>query len=126
VQFCTIVMKHGYGIYAELVNGASALMRERGIESMERLIGIALPFPVTGFMDLPAEKKISACDEDLCLSCGNCGRCPYQAISWNEKKHPVTDAARCIGCSICAQKCFSGALSMRPRTAAEKAALREA
>jgi NADPH-dependent glutamate synthase beta subunit-like oxidoreductase/dihydroorotate dehydrogenase/NAD-dependent dihydropyrimidine dehydrogenase PreA subunit len=125
VQFCTIVMKHGYGIFAELVNGTSALMRERGIDSMERLIGIALPFPVTGFLDLPAEKKISACDEDLCLSCGNCGRCPYQAISWNENKHPLTDASTCVGCGICAQKCFSGALSMRQRTAAEKAALQE-
>ena len=125
VQFCTIVMKHGYGVFADLVSGTSSLLQERGIGSMERLIGIALPFPVTGFMDLSAEKKISCCDEDLCLSCGNCGRCPYQAISWNEKKHPVTDAARCIGCSICAQKCFSGALSMRARTALEKAALKE-
>jgi dihydropyrimidine dehydrogenase (NAD+) subunit PreA len=125
VQFCTIVMKHGYGVFSDLVNGTSSLMRERGIGSMADLIGIALPAPITGFMDLSAEKKISACDEELCLSCGNCGRCPYQAISLDEKLHPVTDAAKCIGCSICAQKCFSGALAMRERTAAEKAALKE-
>ena len=30
----------GYGIFSELVNGTSWLMRERGIASMERLIGI--------------------------------------------------------------------------------------
>jgi NADPH-dependent glutamate synthase beta subunit-like oxidoreductase/dihydroorotate dehydrogenase/Pyruvate/2-oxoacid:ferredoxin oxidoreductase delta subunit len=125
VQFCTIVMKHGYGIFSDLVNGTSSLMKERGIGSMDRLIGIALPFPVTGFMDLTAEKKISACAEALCLSCGNCGRCPYQAITFDDKKHPLTDAAKCIGCSICAQKCFSGALSMRKRSAREKTALRE-
>ncbi len=125
VQFCTIVMKHGYGVFADLTNGTSSLMRERGIGSMRELTGIALPNPVTGFMALPALKKISSCDEDLCLSCGNCGRCPYQAITFNKKKHPVTDAAKCIGCSICAQKCFSGALSMRDRTQEEKAALRE-
>ncbi len=126
VQFCTIVMKHGYGVFADLVNGTSAMMRERGIRSMSELIGIALPRPVTGFMDLSPRKKISACDEALCLSCGNCLRCPYQAVTWNKKKHPVTDPEKCIGCSICVQKCFSGALSMRPRTPAEAAALREA
>jgi dihydropyrimidine dehydrogenase (NAD+) subunit PreA len=125
VQFCTIVMKHGYGVFADLVNGTSSLMLERGIPSMEKLIGIALPYPVTGFMDLSPEKKISRCDEELCLRCGNCGRCPYLAIAMNEKKHPVTDPAKCIGCSLCVQKCFSGALSMRARTAEEKAALRE-
>jgi NADPH-dependent glutamate synthase beta subunit-like oxidoreductase/dihydroorotate dehydrogenase/Pyruvate/2-oxoacid:ferredoxin oxidoreductase delta subunit len=125
VQFCTIVMKHGYGVFNDLVNGASSLMQERGIASMERLIGIALPFPVTGFMDLSARKKISACDEELCLSCGNCSRCPYQAITLNDEKHPVTDPAQCIGCSICVQKCFSGALAMRERTAEERAALKE-
>ncbi len=125
VQFCTIVMKHGYNIFADLVNGTSSLMHERGIGSMAELIGIALPNPVTAFMDLPAGKKISACDEELCLSCGNCGRCPYQAISFDENKHPLTDPALCIGCGICVQKCFSGALSMRERTADEKAVLRE-
>jgi NADPH-dependent glutamate synthase beta subunit-like oxidoreductase/dihydroorotate dehydrogenase/NAD-dependent dihydropyrimidine dehydrogenase PreA subunit len=125
VQFCTIVMKHGYGVFADLVNGTSSLMRERGIPSMDKLIGIALPFPVTDFLSLPAEKKISACDAELCLSCGNCARCPYQAIALDEERHPVVDAARCIGCGLCAQKCFAGALSMRVRTAAERAALRE-
>ena len=33
------------------------------------------------------------------------------------------DPALCIGCSLCAQKCFAGAISMRPRTPRELAAL---
>jgi dihydropyrimidine dehydrogenase (NAD+) subunit PreA len=125
VQFCTIVMKHGYGVFSDLVNGTSSLLRERGIKSMAEMIGIALPDPIVDFMALSAEKKISSCDEELCLSCGNCSRCPYQAIGLDEKQHPLTDPAKCIGCSICVQKCFSGALSMRKRTAREKTALRE-
>ncbi len=125
VQFCTIVMKHGYGVFSDLVNGTSSLLQQRGIGSMDRLIGIALPFPVTGFMELSAEKKISDCDDELCLSCGNCSRCPYQAIALDENRHPQTDPARCVGCSICVQKCFSGALAMRARRPDEKAALRE-
>jgi formate hydrogenlyase subunit 6/NADH:ubiquinone oxidoreductase subunit I len=38
---------------------------------------------------------------------------------------PAFDAARCVGCSLCAQKCFAGALTMRPRTRREAAALLE-
>jgi len=125
VQFCTIVTKHGYGIFEELVNGTGYLMKERGIKSMKELIGIALPKPITDFMSLPSEKKISACNTEVCLVCGNCSRCPYQAISLDEERHPVTDPSKCIGCSICVQKCFSGALYMRERTPEEKALLRE-
>jgi dihydropyrimidine dehydrogenase (NAD+) subunit PreA len=118
-------MKHGYGVFSDLVNGSSSLMHERGISSMAELIGIALPRPIVDFMALTAEKKISCCAAELCLSCGNCSRCSYQAIVLDEKQHPLTDPAKCIGCSICVQKCFSGALSMRERTRREKAALRE-
>jgi len=125
VQFCTIVTKHGYGIFDELVQGTSYLMKERGIKSMKEMIGIALPKPITGFMELSPEKKISACNTEICLVCGNCSRCPYQAITLDEDRHPVTDPAKCIGCSICVQKCFSGALYMRERTAEEKSLLKE-
>ncbi|MCU0607925.1 MAG: 4Fe-4S binding protein [Candidatus Edwardsbacteria bacterium] len=38
---------------------------------------------------------------------------------------PQTDASKCIGCSICVQKCFAGALSMRERTKKEKSLLQE-
>ncbi|MFH0802210.1 MAG: FAD-dependent oxidoreductase [bacterium] len=125
VQFCTIVMKYGYGIVGDLHSGLSHLMAERGIKSVEELIGIALPKPIVDFMALSPVKKISACREEVCLSCGNCTRCPYMAITLNEKKNPVTDAEKCIGCSICSQKCFSGALYMRERTLEEAAKLRE-
>jgi heterodisulfide reductase subunit A-like polyferredoxin len=77
-------------------------------------------------MELPATKPVSAVTEELCQHCGNCTRCPYLAITLDERKVPRTDPALCIGCSICAQKCFSGALHMRERTAEELAVLTEA
>lgn len=125
VQFCTVAMKYGYGIVDDLHAGLSHLMQARGISSVGDLIGIALPGPVTDFMDLPATKRISACDTALCVSCGNCSRCSYFAIELDAALHPVTDPARCVGCSICAKKCISGALRMRDRTPAEAAALKE-
>ncbi len=124
VQFCTVVMKYGLGIVDELHSGLSFLMEERGFRSVKELIGSALPNPITDFMDLSATKKLPQVDAELCEHCGNCTRCPYQAITLNGRKVPLFDAALCIGCSLCAQKCFAGAIVMRPRTARELAALR--
>ena len=125
VQFCTIVMKHGYGIIRELESGASFLMQQRGIASMKELIGIAQPDPITDFMALTPIKKISEANPDYCVSCGNCARCPYLAIQLDEDGYPQTDPKLCIGCSICAKKCFVGAITMRERTPEELAVLIE-
>jgi heterodisulfide reductase subunit A-like polyferredoxin len=118
-------MKQGYGIIRELESGTSFLMQQRGIGSMTELIGIAQPNPVTDFMELSPVKKISEPNPDYCVLCGNCARCPYLAISLDEQGLPHTDPALCIGCSICAKKCFVGAISMRERTPQELAVLKE-
>jgi len=119
VQFCTAPTKYGLSYITELTQGLSYYMQQKNIASVDELIGYALPNPVTDFMDLSGVLKISDRNEDLCASCGNCARCPYLAISLSEDKIPVTDAERCIGCSICVQKCFTGAMFMREREEAE-------
>jgi len=125
VQFCTIATKYGYGIVRDLESGTAFLMQERGIRSMNELIGIAQPHPITDFMALSPVKKISSFNYDLCSGCGNCARCPYLAIQLDEKGLPHTDPALCIGCSICAKKCFTGAITMRERSSEELAILVE-
>jgi len=125
VQFCTIVMKQGYGIVADLESGTSFMMQERGLHSMKDLIGIAQPNPITDFMALTPIKNISEADPSLCVSCGNCARCPYLAIHLDEKGFPYTDPANCIGCTICAKKCFTGAIKMRVRSTEELSLLIE-
>jgi dihydropyrimidine dehydrogenase (NAD+) subunit PreT len=125
VQFCTIVMKQGYGVIHDLESGTSFLMQERGIRSMKELIGITRPHPVTDFMALTPVKKISEARPEYCVSCGNCARCPYLAITLDGKGLPHTDSSRCIGCSICAKKCFTGAILMRARNEEELAMLKE-
>jgi NADPH-dependent glutamate synthase beta subunit-like oxidoreductase/dihydroorotate dehydrogenase/ferredoxin len=125
VQFCTIAMKYGLNIVDELESGLSYLMQDRGLNSVNELIGCALPNAITDFMDLTAVKKISTVDADLCQHCGNCTRCSYQAITLNDDKVPEIDPEKCVGCSICTQKCFSEALSMRERTVEELEVLKE-
>ena len=125
VQFCSMPAKMGYGIIDEIKSGVSHLMARRGIDSVQELIGIALPNSITDFMDLSSEKKISDSNHELCVQCGNCLRCPYFAINWNEERFPQTDPAKCIGCKMCNYLCFTGAISMRDRTALEKEILVE-
>jgi heterodisulfide reductase subunit A-like polyferredoxin len=92
---------------------------------MNELIGIAQPHPITDFMALSPVKRISEINYEMCVSCGNCARCPYLAIDLDDNGDPHTDPSKCIGCSICAKKCFIGAISMRVRTPEELLALRE-
>ena len=125
VQFCTIATKEGYGIIHDLKSGTAFMMQERGIKSMKELIGIAQPHPITDFMALSPVKKLSDFNQDLCTSCGNCARCPYLAIQLDDQGHPHSDPAKCIGCSICAKKCFTGAITMRDRSPEELAVLVE-
>ncbi len=125
VQFCTAVMKYGLGYVDELHSGLSFLMDERGFKSVRELIGSALPNPITDFVSLSATKKLPQVVAALCQHCGNCARCPYQAIALNARGVPVFDPSLCVGCSLCAQKCFAGAISMRERTQRELAAFKE-
>ncbi len=125
VQFCTAVMKYGLGYVDELHCGLSYLMEERGFRSVKELIGSALPNPITDFSALSPTKKLPRVVATLCQHCGNCARCPYQAIVLDSHGVPTFDASHCVGCSLCAQKCFAGAISMRDRTPQELAALNE-
>ncbi len=125
VQFCSIVMKHGLGIVDDLHSGLSCLMEERGFRSVEELIGSALPQPITDFDALSAIKKLPQVAPEACEHCGNCARCPYQAVALDARGVPAFDPARCVGCSLCARECFAGAITMRTRTARELAALQE-
>jgi dihydropyrimidine dehydrogenase (NAD+) subunit PreA len=126
VQLCTAVLRYGVDVVGDLHSGLSHLLEARGLGSVAELVGRALPDAITPFEELSADKGISTADTELCIHCGNCTRCPYLAISLDAHKVPVTDPARCIGCSLCALRCPSGALAMRARTADEAAALVEA
>jgi len=121
VQFCTAVMKYGLGYVDELHSGLSHLLAERGLGSVGELIGSALPEPITAFEALPAAKRVPAVTAALCQHCGNCARCPYQAVALNGRGLPQFNAALCVGCTLCMQKCFAGALTMRARTERELA-----
>ncbi|MCP3886853.1 MAG: hypothetical protein GY700_15560 [Propionibacteriaceae bacterium] len=59
-------MKYGYGIIDELQSGISHLMEARGIASMDQLIGMALPEPVTDFIRKGGDEAETAGRECVC------------------------------------------------------------
>lgn len=113
VQCCTVAEKYGLGIIRDLKQGLSHYLEAKGIAGISQLMGIAQPDPITDFMDLPPKSKHSALIRELCVHCGNCTRCPYLAIRLDDEKYPVIDKDLCVGCSLCVQKCYAGALYMR-------------
>ena len=124
VQFCTVVMKYGYGIVDELHSGLSPPDGRRAASrSVEELIGRALPNPITGFMELTPIKKHLRRRRRALPALRQLHALPLPGH--HPRRRPAAAhrrRERCIGCSICAQKCFAGALAMRERTAEELAA----
>ncbi|KAL0236456.1 hypothetical protein GEMRC1_003038 [Eukaryota sp. GEM-RC1] len=115
VQFCTLPTKAGIHCIDELENGFSHYLAARGFKSVEELIGCLLPNPITDFMELTPIKKISLVDNDTCIKCMNCTRCPYMSFTLVDGKL-ITDPAKCIGCAICSFKCPTDSIAMVDRT----------
>ncbi|MDR3364284.1 MAG: NAD-dependent dihydropyrimidine dehydrogenase subunit PreA [Clostridiales Family XIII bacterium] len=109
VQVTTAIMQYGYRIVEDMASGLSHWMDERGYDSLEDFIGLALPGII------PAEeldrsfKVLPAFDYKTCVGCGRCYVSCYdgahQAIDWDEKKRrPILNDA-CVGCHLCLNVC---------------------
>ena len=110
VQVTTAVMQYGYRIVEDLISGMSYWMEEKGIESLEQIVGSALPNII------PAEaidrdfKVVPHFDRETCVGCGRCFiSCHdggHQAIQWQvEERRPSLDEDKCVGCGLCWMVC---------------------
>lgn len=72
VQVCTAVMTHGYRIVEDMIEGLSNYLDEKGMSSVEELIGRALPH-YTDWSELDLNYKVMAkIDADTCIGCQRC------------------------------------------------------
>ena len=109
VQVTTAIMQYGYRIVEDMASGLMHFMDERGYNSLEDFIGIALPNII------PAEelnrdfKLLPNFDEDKCIGCGrcyvSCFDAAHQAIDWNEEKRRPELNDNCVGCHLCLNVC---------------------
>ncbi|MDI6819879.1 MAG: NAD-dependent dihydropyrimidine dehydrogenase subunit PreA [Candidatus Hodarchaeaceae archaeon] len=109
VQFCTAVMRNGYRIIDDLKDGITDYLQDKGMSSVSKLIGLALP-KIVMHPELPRDYKVVAqvnrktcVKDDLCyIACRDGG---HQAIELDEERLPVIDEEKCVGCGLCVTVC---------------------
>jgi dihydropyrimidine dehydrogenase (NAD+) subunit PreA len=121
VQVCTAVMKQGFRIIEDMVDGLSNYLDDKGLRGVAELRGRALP-AVVSWEELDLHYKIVAdIDQHKCIGCGLCyAACndgAHQAIA-ARAEHGKTRvdilADACVGCNLCSLVCpVDGCITMK-------------
>lgn len=118
VQVCTAVMHYGYRIVEDLIEGTENFMKEHGYETIDQMVGRAVPnYSEWGNLDLNYE-LIAKIDADKCIGCQLCHTAcwdgAHQCIHLSEDTRvPIIDEAECVGCNLCQIVCpVEGCISM--------------
>ena len=120
VQVCTAVMQYGYRIIDDLILGMQHYLAERGITSLETLVGEEIPNFVTP-TELDRQTIVyPKIDRDSCIGCGRCYvSCMdggHQAIVFDfDTRRPRLVGTKCVGCHLCRLVCPSGSIGTTRR-----------
>ena len=108
VEFCTVVMHHGFRVIDDLRSGMSHYIDEMKFSSPAEIIGKALP-NIVMHDDLPRQTIRSHINEKLCIGCDACYvACRdggHMAIDQRLNRIPHVDWDRCVGCGLCQFVC---------------------
>ena len=113
VQVCTEVMLRGYRIVEDMIEGLDNYMDERGMKTLDDVVGKAIPaYSEWGNLDLNYE-TIAKIDADSCIGCYDCviachdgaHQCIHPAAADAAKRVPVIDESECVGCNLCQIVC---------------------
>ena len=120
VQVCTEVMLRGYRVVEDMLEGLTYYMRDHGFETLDEMVGKALPsFSDWGDLDLNFE-TIASIDAETCIGCYDCvvacqdgaHQCIFPAQP-GSKRVPRIEESECVGCNLCQIVCpVPGCISM--------------
>ncbi|HOY32493.1 MAG TPA: NAD-dependent dihydropyrimidine dehydrogenase subunit PreA [Bacteroidales bacterium] len=110
LQVTTGIMKYGYRIVEDMIEGLSDYMLDRNIHSLEEIIGKAAQKIVDPSEFNTRYQVVSKVDENKCIGCGQCYiSCQdgaNQAMNFDTvtRKASVNEE-RCLGCMLCKHVC---------------------
>lgn len=119
VQVCTAVMEYGYRIIEDLILGTQLYMKEKGVTSLQELVGTKIDSFVLPH-DLDRETKVfPKWDRDKCVGCGRCyvacQDAGHQAIEFGADRKPKLIGQNCVGCHLCRLVCPEEAIGAAKR-----------
>ena len=108
VEFCTVVMHHGFRVIDDLRSGMSHYLDEMKFSSPSEIVRKALP-NIVMHDDLPRQTIRSHINDKLCIGCDVCYvACRdggHMAIEQRPNRIPHVDLDRCVGCGLCQFVC---------------------
>ncbi|MFD1509192.1 NAD-dependent dihydropyrimidine dehydrogenase subunit PreA [Lacimonas salitolerans] len=109
VQVCTAAMTYGFKIVQEMISGLSQYLDEKGMSSVDELVGRAVP-NLSDWQHLNLNYVTKArIDQDLCIQCGRCyAACEdtsHQAIAMSPERVFTVKDDECVACNLCVNVC---------------------
>ena len=110
VQVTTAVLRYGYRIVEDMIEGLSDYMIDHKINSIDEIAGKAAEKIVDPSDFNTRYQVVSVIDNEKCIGCGQCYiSCrdgANQAIIFDsEKRKASVDEERCVGCLLCKHVC---------------------
>jgi len=110
LQVTTGILRYGYRIVEDMMEGLSDFMLERDIQSLDEIIGKAARKIVDPSEFETRFQVVSAVDDAKCIGCGQCYISCQDGANQAMKFDTLTrkasvDEERCVGCLLCKHVC---------------------